>query len=142
MTGKEKLVDNNHNGGKYLTFYLGNVEYAIEILKIVEIFGYIQPTVLPQTPKYIPGLINLRGKILPIMNLREKLGLENEKNYTAKAIIQIQGNNIDMGIVVDRLSKEVNIHAENIDKTPYLGENINRECILGIDKTKNMSRFY
>ncbi|HPG41872.1 MAG TPA: chemotaxis protein CheW [bacterium] len=136
MTRISQLNQDYRFGGKYLTFNLGGVEYAIQILKVVEIFGFIDPTIIPHTPPWILGLINLRGKILPIMDLREKFGLHYEKDNADKVIIEIQANNIAMGILVDNVSEVVNIHAENIEDTPYLGANINTEYILGIDKSQ------
>ncbi len=136
MTKTSQPNKDFHYGGKYLTFYLGGVEYAIEILKVVEIFRYIDPTIIPHTPPWISGLINLRGRILPIMDLREKFGLKYEKDNEDKAIIEIQANNIAMGIVVDNVSEVVYIHSENIEDTPYMGARIDTEYILGIDKTQ------
>lgn len=73
---------------------------------------------------------------MPIMDIKKKFGLLNDANSTDKVIIQIQIEDISMGIVADNVSEVVNISAENIDCTPYMGENINTEYILGIDKTQ------
>lgn len=125
--------------GKYLTFYLGEEEYGIGILKIKEIIGLIPITPVPQTPIYIKGVINLREKVIPIVDLRVKFGME-QKEYSDRTCIivsEIKGEkgSILVGIVVDSVSEVLNIKAEDIEETPMLGNGFESDYILGMAKT-------
>ncbi|MFB3924427.1 MAG: chemotaxis protein CheW [Syntrophales bacterium] len=127
--------------GKYLTFGLGGEEYGLEILKVKEIIGIMNITSVPQTPKYVKGVINLRGKVIPVIDLRLKFGMEhleyNER--TCIIVIDIQsksGNKVIMGIVVDSVSEVLNIKGEEIEATPTFGVKLNTDYILGMAKVK------
>ncbi|NIT55093.1 MAG: chemotaxis protein CheW, partial [Aliifodinibius sp.] len=102
---KEKEVDSQSNvdidGGKFLTFFLGEEEYAIEILKVQEIIGLMTITPVPKMPDYIRGVLNLRGKIVPVMNLRTRFGLEEIEDTDETCIIVIQNKEYLMGVLVD-----------------------------------------
>ena len=111
--------------GKYLTFSLVGQEYGLEIVKVKEIIGVMEVTPVPQTPKYVEGGINLRGKIIPVINLRVKFGLEFQE-YTERTciiVVEIMGNSgsIFMGIVVDSVSEVLNIGLEELEETPNFG---------------------
>ena len=123
-------------GGKYLTFFLGSEEYALEILKVVEIVGFIPPTPIPQTPDFILGLINLRGKILPIMDLRSKFNMTNQEQNEETVIIDVQVRGVEMGIVVDKVSEVIDIPGDSIEEAPDFGTNLTTDFILGIGKTE------
>jgi len=124
--------------GKYLTFTLAEEEYGIGILKVKEIIGIMSITTVPQTPEYMKGVINLRGKVIPVVDLRLKFGME-AMEYTERTciiVVEIEGDNrkIQMGIVVDAVSEVMNIKAGDIEDTPNFGSRLNTEYILGMAK--------
>jgi len=126
--------------GKHLTFSLGNEGYGIPILKVKEIIGLMEITQVPQTPDFIKGVINLRGKIIPIMDLRLKFKLP-EKKYNERTCIivaEVLINNVKrlMGIVVDTVSEVVNIHASDIDAPPQYGAKPETAFLTGMGKIK------
>ena len=126
-------------GGKYLTFRLGEEEYGIGILKIKEIIGMMPITPVPRTPEFVKGVINLRGKVIPVVDLRLRFGME-EMDYndrTCIIVVEIQGEEeqkIIMGIVVDSVSEVLNIKDEEIEDTPDFGGTLDTKYILGIAK--------
>jgi len=127
--------------GKYLTFGLGGEEYGLEILKVKEIIGIMNITAVPQTPKYVKGVINLRGKVIPVIDLRLKFGMENlEYNErTCIIVVDIESRGLSkviMGIVVDSVSEVLNIKGEEIEATPTFGVSLNTDYILGMAKVK------
>lgn len=124
--------------GKYLTFCLEGEEYGIGILRIKEIIGVMPITPVPQTPSHIKGVINLRGKVIPIVDLRLKFGME-QKDYTERTciiVVEIKGEEglMLVGIVVDSVSEVLNIKAGDIDETPILGMESEKDYILGMAK--------
>lgn len=125
--------------GKYLTFSLAGEEYGIGILKVKEIIGIMPITVVPQTPKYIKGVINLRGKVIPVIDLRLKFSLSVADFTERTCIIVVEiaagGRMIMMGIVVDSVSEVLNIKAADIEATPSFGTKLNTDYILGMAKT-------
>ena len=127
--------------GKYLTFKIANEHYGIEILKIKEIIGMMPITSLPKTPGFVKGVINLRGKVIPVVDLRLRFGMQ-EIEYTERTcivVVEIKGNagEIHMGIVVDSVSEVLNIKAEDIQDTPTFGTSLNTEYILGMAKMES-----
>lgn len=125
------------NGGKFLTFYLGNEGYAIEILKVQEIIGLMAITPVPQMPSYIKGVLNLRGKIVPVMNLRSRFGFDEVEDTDETCIIVIQHNEYLMGVLVDGVSEVVDIKTENIESVPSVGASKQSEYLAGIGKVKS-----
>lgn len=125
--------------GKYLTFNLAGEEYGIGILKVKEIIGIMPITVVPQTPSYIKGVVNLRGKVIPVVDLRLKFSMEAAEftERTCIIVVEITANNrtILMGIVVDSVSEVLNIKAADIEETPSFGTRLNTEYILGMAKS-------
>jgi purine-binding chemotaxis protein CheW len=127
--------------GKYLAFQLGREEFAIQVLKVREIMGIQDITAVPQTPVFVKGVINLRGKVIPVVDLRLKFGLP-EVEYTQRTciiVVQIQGpdGNVSLtGIVVDEVSEAVNIAAGEIEDTPDFGDGVSTPYILGMAKSK------
>ncbi len=126
--------------GKYLTFQLANEEFGIRVLKVREIMGLQEITAVPQTPLHIKGVINLRGKVVPVIDLRLKFGLDAAE-YTQRTCIivtQVQGESgsILMGIVVDGVSEVLNLTAQEIEDTPDFGEAITGRYLLGMAKVK------
>jgi purine-binding chemotaxis protein CheW len=121
-------------GGKYLTFKLAGEEYGLEILKVREIIGLMDITAVPRTPEFVMGVINLRGKVIPVVDLRRKFGMAAAEHTAETCIIVVHVGEIEMGIVVDKVSEVLNIAAEAIEGTPSFGANVNTEFILGMGK--------
>lgn len=124
--------------GKYLTFTLAGEEYGIGILKVKEIIGIITITAIPQTPPYIRGVINLRGKVIPVVELRLKFGLP-PKEYTERTCIIVieiskEVGRILIGILVDSVSEVLNIKGADIEDTPNFGTRLNTDFIMGMAK--------
>lgn len=122
-------------GGKFLTFFLGNEEYGLEILKVHEIIGMMDITPVPRTPEFIRGVVNLRGKIIPVVDLRLKFGMDAVDHTDETCIIVVQANGVQMGIVVDRVSEVLDIAADEVDAVPSFGGEVDTDYILGIGKT-------
>ncbi len=124
--------------GKYLTFTLAEEEYGIGILKIKEIIGMMPVTTVPQTPDFLKGVINLRGKVIPVMDLRLRFGIAaidyNERTCIIVVEITGQSGTIQIGIVVDSVSEVLNIKEEDIEETPTFGAKLNTDYILGMAK--------
>jgi purine-binding chemotaxis protein CheW len=124
--------------GKYLTFSLAGEEYGIGILKIKEIIGMMPITSVPQTPEFIKGVINLRGKVIPVMDLRRRFGMPgmDYSERTCIIVVEIDGpaGTVQVGVVVDAVSEVLNIKAEDIEATPSFGARINTDFILGMAK--------
>ena len=124
--------------GKYLTFTLSDEEYGIGILKIKEIIGMMAVTTVPQTPEFVKGVINLRGKVIPVIDLRLRFGMES-MDYTERTciiVVEIDGTagTVQIGIVVDSVSEVLNIKADEIEDTPTFGTRLNTDYILGMAK--------
>ena len=124
--------------GKYLTFVLNEEEYGIGILKIKEIIGMMPITTVPQTPEFVKGVINLRGKVIPIVDLRARFGMDTI-DYTERTciiVVEIEGpaGMLMIGIVVDAVSEVLNIKGEDIEDTPTFGTKLNTDYILGMAK--------
>ena len=124
--------------GKYLTFSLAGEEYGIGILKIKEIIGMMDITSMPQTPEYAKGVINLRGKVIPVIDLRLRFGME-EIDYTERTcivVVEISGSTekLNVGIVVDSVSEVLNIKGDQIEDTPAFGVALDTGYILGMAK--------
>ncbi len=126
--------------GKYLTFMLGREEFAIRVVKVREIMKIQDITAVPQTPGYVKGVINLRGKVIPVVDLRLKFGLP-ELAYTARTciiVVQVQGEGVAVqtGVVVDEVSEVLNLAAGDIENTPNFGEGAGAAYLLGMAKVK------
>jgi len=121
--------------GKYLTFFLANEEYGVEILKVQEIIGRMPITPVPLTSRYIRGVINLRGKIHPIMDLNIKFGMSQTEITDETCMIVIKTSSLMMGILVDKVSEVVNVASGDIEDTPSFGSEVNPEYLLGVGKT-------
>ncbi|OEU84810.1 MAG: chemotaxis protein CheW [Desulfobacterales bacterium S5133MH4] len=127
--------------GKYLTFELDAEEYGLEILKVKEIIGIMNITSVPQTPDYVKGVINLRGKVIPVIDLRLKFIMEplEYSERTCIIIVDIAGTSgkkVMVGIVVDSVSEVLNIKGDEIEDAPSFGSRLNTEYILGMAKVK------
>ncbi len=127
--------------GKYLTFSLGNEEFGISILNVREIIGVMEITAVPHTPPYIKGVINLRGRVIPVMDLRLRFGMSSKEydDRTCVIVTEVQGHNntVYVGMVVDSVSEVVNIAAAEIEHPPSMGSSTESENILGMAKVKD-----
>jgi purine-binding chemotaxis protein CheW len=135
---QERLVAIRDREGKYLTFTLAGEEYGISILKIKEIIGMMAITSVPQTPRFVKGVINLRGKVIPVVDLRLRFTMDsidyNERTCIIVVEIGGRGTDIVIGIVVDSVSEVLNIKSEDIEDTPTFGTSLNTDYILGMAK--------
>lgn len=125
--------------GKYMTFKLANEEYGLEILKVREIIGLMDVTRVPRTRDFIRGVINLRGKVEPVIDLRLKFGMEKTESTDQTVIIVVQyesgGNEFTMGILVDEVLEVLNVAANQIEPPPNFGAGaIDADFILGVGK--------
>jgi purine-binding chemotaxis protein CheW len=124
--------------GKYLTFSLGHEQYGLEILKVREIFGYMEITAVPQTPAYVKGVINLRGQVIPVVDLRAKFGMATTEVTEQTCIIVVEisqaRRKFDMGIVVDQVEEVLDIAGKDIEASPQFGSSVDTSFILGMGK--------
>ncbi|HQU31247.1 MAG: purine-binding chemotaxis protein CheW [Planctomycetia bacterium] len=127
--------------GKYLIFILCGKEYGIKILKVSEIIGTMDITPVSQSSKYMKGVINLRGKILPVMDLRTKLGFQDADDIKEKFIIVVEVRDKLAGVIVDAVSEVLNIHDEDLQPAPDIVEGIKSTMLLGMVKIKKKVRF-
>ena len=129
--------------GKYLVFHLGREEFGVQVLKVREIMGLQEITSVPQTPLFVKGVINLRGKVIPVVDLRSKFGLP-ETEFTARTciiVLQVLQNrgassSIQMGAIVDGVSEVLTIQESEIEDTPDFGDDVRMPYILGMAKVK------
>ena len=126
--------------GKYLTFLLANEEFGIRVLKVREIMGLQDITAVPQTPPHIKGVINLRGKVVPVIDLRLKFGLPaaeyNQRTCIIVTQVRTETATVFMGIVVDGVSEVLNLTGPEIEDTPDFGEELSSGYLLGMAKVK------
>ena len=120
--------------GKYLTFVLAQEEYGLEILKVREIIGMMDITAVPRTPQCVKGVINLRGKVIPVVDLRLKFGMPVAEQTAETCIIVVYVGDVEMGILVDKVSEVLDIPGEEIEEAPSFGVNVDTAFILGIGK--------
>ena len=121
-------------GGKYLTFKLAEEEYGVEILKVREIIGVMDITAVPRMPSYMKGVINLRGKVIPVVDLRLKFSLDQiEVTRIRRARIVVDVGR-DIGIIVDTVSEVLDIVSDQIEPAPSLGGGLDTTFILGMGK--------
>jgi purine-binding chemotaxis protein CheW len=123
----------DNKGGKYLTFKLADEEYGVEILRVREINGLMDITAVPRMPSYVKGVINLRGKVIPVVDLRLKFGLA-EIGHTEQTCIIVVDVGQEVGIIVDTVSEVLDIPGGNIEPPPQIGGNVDTGFILGMGK--------
>ncbi len=124
--------------GKYLTFALGPEEYGLEILKVREIIGFMEITAVPRTPDYVKGVINLRGQVIPVIDLRAKFAMDSTDVTEQTCIIVVEittkDRKFDTGIVVDRVQEVLDIEGSQIEDSPDFGSSVETDFILGMGK--------
>ncbi|MFH1744482.1 MAG: chemotaxis protein CheW [bacterium] len=136
--GTEDRITPEDRAGKYLTFRIAKEEYGLEILKVFEIISLMPITEVPRTPRFVRGVINLRGKIIPVVDLRLKFGLPEigYNDRTCIIIVQIERGEqqVRTGIVVDNVCEVVNVEPDQFETTPSFGPSVDTRFILGIGK--------
>jgi purine-binding chemotaxis protein CheW len=131
--------DGSALAGKYMTFKLAEEEYGLEILKVREIIGLMDITRVPRTPPYVRGVINLRGKVIPVVDLRQKFGMPPCEPTEQTVIIVVQyvrqDRSVTMGILVDQVLEVRSVDGAQIEPPPTLGDSaVDAQCILGVGK--------
>jgi purine-binding chemotaxis protein CheW len=129
-------------GGKFLTFALGKEEYGLPILKVREIIGLMEITAVPRTPAYIKGVINLRGQVIAVMDLRARFAMPavEKTDETCIIVVEIQaggGRKLSTGIIVDRVSEVLNIADDKIEDAPAFDATVSSDFILGMGKVND-----
>ena len=120
--------------GKYLTFVLAEEDYGLEILKVREIMGVLDITTVPHTPYYVKGVVNIRGKVIPIVDLRLKFDIPEVEYTDQTCIIVVYVGNVEVGIIVDCVSEVMDIAEEDIEDAPEFGAEVDTHSILGMSK--------
>lgn len=135
MESNEQHEDHLDQGRQYLTFVLAGEEYAIDILKVQEIRGFESTTQIPNTPEYLLGVINLRGSVVPIVDMRVRFSLSVEDSANPVIILvkhTASGGERIVGIVVDAVSDVYSISSEDVSKTPDLATNVVKQFVTGL----------
>lgn len=131
----------SHIAGKYLTFALASEEYALPILKVDEIIGTMHVTQVPGNPPYMKGVINLRGKMIPVIDLRIKLGLDeaqyNEKTCTIVINLNAGDKIVHLGVIVDTVLEVVNYTGHDVEPAPNYGSGLQTPFIMGMGRNSN-----
>ncbi len=120
--------------GKYLTFALREEEFGVEIHLIREIIKLMEITAVPQVPGYVKGVINLRGKVIPVIDLRLKFGIEKTDYTNETCIIVLDIEGVYIGIIVDHVCEVLEVAKQDIDPPPMFGSGIRTDFILGMGK--------
>lgn len=129
-----------NQGGKFLSFFLKEEEYGIEILKVQEIIKILPITRVPRTPEFVKGVINLRGKIIPVTDLRSKFNMEQREETSETCIIVVQTNGLEIGVIVDKVSEVLDISDAEIEDVPSFGTDVSTDYLLGIGNTNGRVR--
>ena len=122
--------------GKYLTFVLGDEEYGIDITRVKEIIGVMAVMRISGTPPYIKGVINLRGNVIPVIDLRLKFAMPEISHTRETVFIVVEVSGALVGIVVDTVREALNIHGADIEPSPRFGSRLNTDFILGMGKAQ------
>ena len=132
-------MDDAELSGKYLTFLLANESYGLQILAVQEIIGLMDIVEVPRTPEFVRGVINLRGRIIPVVELRSKFCMETAEDTEKTCIIVVQienaeGSTVTTGLLVDEVSEVLDIVDEMVEPTPQFGGCVDTSFILGVAK--------
>jgi purine-binding chemotaxis protein CheW len=120
--------------GKYLTFDLAGEEFGLEILKVREIISMLEITRLPLTPAFIRGIVNLRGRVIPVMDLRARFGMPAAQDTRSSCIVVVCVGPVELGVVVDKVSEVMEIAEGDIDDVPAFGSAVDTRFIIGVAK--------
>lgn len=133
-------MDSETQTGKYLTFLTGGEGYGLPVLKVREIMKVMEITSVPQVPAYVRGVINLRGKVIPVVDLRLKFGMPACDATDQTCIIVVEAAAADrkamMGLLVDGVSEVLNIQAAEIEQPPAFGDSVRTDHMQGVAKVK------
>jgi len=137
--GDNEVMDANRELDKYLTFRVGDSNFGIDLLRIKEIIEYASVCDIPMVPDHIRGVINLRGNVVPVIDLAQRIGVKGDSRASNRSCIIIidvmeQGESVDIGIVVDAVNKVYEIGEENVEHAPAFGANIRTEFIKGMGR--------
>jgi purine-binding chemotaxis protein CheW len=132
--------DIGNRAGKYLIFHLGLEEFGTEVLKVREIMGLQDITAIPQVPGFVKGVINLRGKVIPVIDLRLKFGMASQE-YTARTCIVVvrtrqADEDLMIGMIVDGVVEVLNLTTTDIEDTPDFGPGVTTPYLMGMAKIK------
>lgn len=122
---------------RYLTFFLDNEQYGIHISNVKEIIALIKTTKIPKMPKYMKGVMNLRGNIIPVIDMRLKFALEDKEPEMQTAIVIVQVRDINIGFIVDRVEEVLTIASEQISEPPKFGTKINTKLLRGMGQVES-----
>jgi len=127
--------------GLYLTFSLAEEVYGVEILAVQEIIQMVPTTAIPKTPEFVRGVVNLRGKVIPIIDLRIKFGMEaaEDTGQTCIVVVQVQsgGQPLTMGVVVDQVAEVLEVVAGQIEPPPSFGAAVDTDFLMGMGKVNS-----
>ncbi|MCH2205423.1 MAG: chemotaxis protein CheW [Lentisphaerales bacterium] len=126
--------DQDTQKDKYLTFHIGNEDYAIAISYVTEIIGMLKFTEVPQTPDYIKGVINLRGKVIPVMDIRLRFKMEPREYDERTCVIVVNHKENTVGLVVDTVSEVLDIPEANVESSPHYSQIEGNNFISGMGK--------
>lgn len=130
--------------GKYLTFDLDNEQFGVEILKVREIIRVMNTTTVPGSPPFIRGVINLRGKIIPVLELRSRFGLDGIEDGERTCIIVVEvtrdDRTVEIGLVVDSVREVLNVGIDDVEPPPEFGANVESNLLLGIARSGDAVR--
>ncbi|WP_432664124.1 chemotaxis protein CheW [Wukongibacter baidiensis] len=122
---------------QYVIFNLGNEQYGVDIMNVKEISEFKESTKVPSAPYFVDGIINLRGEIIPIVNLKKRFGIENDEIDSDTRIIVINLNGRNVGFVVDEASQVLRINNDDIDPAPEIIAGVDRQYINGVGKVED-----
>ncbi len=135
------IAQTDERAGKYLVFTLGREEFGIRVMNVREIMGIQDITAVPHTPPYLKGVINLRGKVIPVVDLRAKFGMPSTEHTqrTCIIVVQVGGDtqSMLMGIIVDGVAEVLNLLPADIEDTPDFGQGVAMPYLLGMAKVKD-----
>lgn len=138
MEAAKKANPHSPGSGQYLTFFVGGEEYAVNILKVKEIIEYGTVTTVPNTAPWIRGVTNLRGNVVPVIDLAVKFGLSRSEASKFSCIVitevSCEGERITMGVIADSVSQVLDLSAEQIEAPPAFGTRVRIEFLLGMGK--------
>jgi len=143
LPGKEKemSIEKITETRQYLSFKLDEEEFALDISKVREVLDYAKITRVPQSPEFMCGVINLRGSVVPVMDLNRKFGIRNtEKTVNTRIIIgevSIEGEGTVMGVLADSVNEVMELEPENIEKSPSIGIRMNTDYLMGVGKSED-----
>lgn len=136
-SGQDQRVGFAEDDNQFLTFTLGDEQYGVEILRVQEIKGYTTITPVPNVPHYVKGVINLRGTIIPVVDLRTRLDMPAAEYNKFTVIIVVKVGQKIIGVIVDAVSDVLTISSELIQAPPEIGARVDSRFVRGIAKTQD-----